>query len=395
MKLEKSNKDPELYSYLTSKGMKLWMYRHKFIDSNGIRKEKKKSGFTSEKVALMELLEVKSSTLRGESKQVEKDNMTVGQWLDIWFETNEAKWKLSTRIQREAIIRLHLKPFLGRYKLQKLDRVIYQRQFLNAVEGKYNENSIRLWHNVFKIAINAAVEEEILSRNRFTKITISSKEESLPVEQKNFLTPSELVTFLDDAKKHTELTFYTMFQLIAYTGIRRGESLGLQWKNIDFKRKTITIERTRDEKSTRSPKTRNSYRTILIDDVVVKQLKTYQTYCKQVLLKVTKKLNDTDFVFINETTGDPISNSNCLYHFNKIKSRTSLSHITIHGLRHTHATILLNQGQNVKEIAQRLGNTVDMIYKIYGHVLIELEQESVSLFSRSLESVGAKSGASM
>ena len=394
MKLQKSNKDPELYSYLTGKETKLWMYRHKFIDSNGKRKEKKKSGFTTERAALMALLEVKASTLRGETKLVEKDTMTVGQWLDIWYETNEAKWKLPTRIQRELVIRLHLKPFLGHYKLQKLDRVIYQREFLKAVEGKYKENSIRLWHNTFKIAINAAVEEEILSRNRFKKVTIGTKDGSLLEQQKNFLTPSELITFLDDAKKHSDLTFYTMFQLIAYTGIRRGESIGLQWKNIDFKRKTITIERTRDEKSIRTPKTRNSYRTILIDDVVVKQLRTYQTFCKQVLLKDKKKLKDTDFIFINESSGDPISSSNCLYQFNKIKTRTKYSHITIHGLRHTHATILLNQGQNVKEIAQRLGNTVDMIYKIYGHVLIEMEQESVSLFSQSLAAVGAKSGAS-
>ena len=114
--------------------------------------------------------------------------------------------------------------------------------------------------------------------------------------KKNFLTPSELITFLDDAKKQSDLTFYTMFQLIAYTGIRRGESIGLQWKNIDFKGKKITIERTRDEKSIRTPKTRNKYRTILIDDVVVKQLRAYQTFCKQVLLKDKKKLKETDFI---------------------------------------------------------------------------------------------------
>lgn len=393
MKLQKSIKDPELYSYLSANDERLWMYRHKFIDSSGKRKEKKKSGFTSEKAALMALLETKASTLRGESKIIEKDAITVGEWLDIWYEMNESKWKLTTRIQREAIIRLHLKPFLGHYKLQKLDRVIYRRVFLNALEGKYKENSIRLWHNIFKIAINAAVEEEILSRNRFTKITIATKEDSVPGQQKNFLTPSELITFLDEAKKHSDITFYCLFQLIAYTGIRRGESLGLQWKNINFKNKTITIERTRDEKSVRPPKTRNSYRTILIDDVVIKQLKNYNTWCKQALLKNQKKLDDNSFVFINCDTGDPISNSSCLYQFNKIKNKTNIPYFTIHGLRHTHATILLNQGQNVKEIAQRLGNTVDMIYKIYGHVLIELEQESVSLFSQSLAAVGAKSGA--
>ena len=78
-----------------------------------------------------------------------------------------------------------------------------------------------------------------------------------------------------------------------------------------------------------------------------------------------KEIKGNGFHFINESSGDPISSSNCLYQLNKIKTRTKFSHITIHGLRHTHATILLNQGQNLKEIAQRLGNTVDMIYKIW------------------------------
>lgn len=80
---------------------------------------------------------MKASTLRGETKHIENDNLTVGQWLDIWFESNQKKWKETTRIQREYIIRLHLMPYLGSYRLQKLDRYINQREFLNRVEGKY------------------------------------------------------------------------------------------------------------------------------------------------------------------------------------------------------------------------------------------------------------------
>ncbi|MBM6646036.1 tyrosine-type recombinase/integrase [Bacillus sp. RIT809] len=68
--------------------------------------------------------------------------------------------------------------------------------------------------------------------------------------------------------------------------------------------------------------------------------------------------------------------------------------ITIHSLRHTHCTILLNQGLNVKVIAERLGNTPQMIYEIYGHVLKEMESMSVELFSQSLAESGANLGAS-
>lgn len=79
---------------------------------------------------------------------------------------------------------------------------------------------------------------------------------------------------------------------------------------------------------------------------------------------------------------------------NRIIGRTKLPKTTLHGLRHTHATILLNDRLLVKVIAERLGNTPQMIHTVYGHVLKEMEQESVTSFSRSLEAVGAKSGAS-
>lgn len=196
---------------------------------------------------------------------------------------------------------------------------------------------------------------------------------------------------MDDAKKHEHITFYTLFLTIAYTGIRRGESIGLQWKNIDFKNNTISVERTRDEKSIRSPKTKNSYRTILVDEVVIKQLETYKKWCKQVLFSEGKKLEDETYVFINEDSGEPISSSSSLYNFNKIKKRTNLQNITIHGLRHTHCTFLLNSGLNVKVIAKRLGNTVEMIYKIYGHVLKELERNLSHYLARVCK-VGLKLG---
>lgn len=77
-----------------------------------------------------------------------------------------------------------------------------------------------------------------------------------------------------------------------------------------------------------------------------------------------------------------------------VLNKTSLPSITIHGLRHTHCTILLNQGLNVKVIAERLGNTPQMIYEIYGHVLKEMESMSVELFSQSLAESGANFGAS-
>ncbi|MFJ7840030.1 tyrosine-type recombinase/integrase [Lysinibacillus sphaericus] len=319
------------------------------------------------------------------------------QWLDTWLEMNKNKWKVTTMKQRELAVKNHLKPLLGHYKLQKLDRLTYQRVFIDKMEQKLKSSTVSLYHTIFKITINAAIEEEILTRNRFTKVVIKNESE-FTKETNNYLTVEELTKFLEFVKRYENITNYTFLLVAVYTGMRKGEACGLQWRNIDFKKNTITIERTRDDIGTRTPKTKNSYRKILVDSLVIDQLKKYQMWCKQVLLKDGKTFNDQLYVFINKY-------NNLLHRaaIHKMFRDTMLMagilndndepKITFHGLRHTHATILLNSGQNVKTIAERLGNTPAMIYQIYGHVMKELEEQSMEVFSRSLAIGGAKTGA--
>ena len=80
--------------------------------------EKKKSSFKTEKAALKALLEVKAATLQGDTKHIEYDNLTVGQWLDTWLEMNKNKWKVTTMKQRKLAVKNHFKPLLGHYKLK-------------------------------------------------------------------------------------------------------------------------------------------------------------------------------------------------------------------------------------------------------------------------------------
>ncbi|RIJ64164.1 site-specific integrase [Rummeliibacillus sp. POC4] len=385
----KSKKEAEVYCYETKTKGALWGFRHKYYNALGERKEKKGSGYSTEKAAIKALLQVKAELLSGGSKKVEYENMTVGQWLDIWYESNKKKWKDGTAIQREWIIRTQLKPFLGRFKLQKLDKMTYEREFIHKVEGHFKFGTIRLWHTIFKIAINAAVENEILDRNRFTKVAILNDKEA--DVKNNFLTPAELNILLNDVKQNENITNYSLILTLAYTGIRRGEALGLQWQNIDFKKHTITVERTRDDKGTRTPKTKNSYRTIVVDEIVMVQLENYKKWCKKELLKVGKKLTGESFIFISSDIPEPIKEHIPIHIIRKSIKRTGIHKINVHGLRHTHATILLNNDFNVKAIADRLGNTVQMIYNVYGHVMKKTEKESVLVFNQALN--GAKTGA--
>ncbi|MET4562705.1 hypothetical protein ABIA69_003896 [Lysinibacillus parviboronicapiens] len=219
MKLYKSAKEPEIYHYFNVGEEKLWMYRHKYYDATGKRKEKKKSGFKTEKAALKALLEVKAATLRGETKQIENDNLTISQWLDMWFEMSKSKWKTATIVQREIVIRLNIKPLIGHFKLQNLNRLTYQENFINALEKQYEPSLIRQMHSIFLIAINSAVEEEIISRNKFRGVSLPSarnKDAELTV-----LTSDQLGTMLTYANEHEDETYYSILLLLSYTGMRK------------------------------------------------------------------------------------------------------------------------------------------------------------------------------
>ncbi|MEK5070308.1 tyrosine-type recombinase/integrase [Sporosarcina sp. FSL K6-1508] len=371
-----TSKEPEVFWYLNAKGEKLWGYRHRYYDALKNRREKPKQGLASENIAIRELLKVKTDLINGNVKRVDYENITVAEWVDTWFDANENDWEISTRAQREQAIRLVIKPLLGKEKLTRLERSTYKRKYVNALLKKYDPGSVQLYHNIFKIIVNAAVEEEILPRNRFNKIVIINDKKN-----ENFLNPDELKAFLTFAKNHECITNYTLLLILAFTGMRRGEMLGLQWNNIDFENKTISIERTRDHHGTRKPKTKNSIRTFFVDDTILNQLKTYRVWCKKTMLTYGNIWTETDYVLTSERFGTPISEKSVSEPIKRIIKETGIKRITPHGLRHTHATIMMSKGVPLNTIADRLGNTPEMVLRVYGHSFKELEIESVIAFS--------------
>lgn len=391
MKLYKTKIDDEVYYYFLKSGTKRFMYRHKYYDSAGKRKEKKKSSFKTEKEAFKELLDVKAATLRGETKRIENENITVAQWLDIWFETSKRRWKLSTITNREAMIRLNINPFIGHFKLQSLTKSMYQESLINKIELKYAPSTVRVVHSVFMIAVNAAVEDEILQRNKLRRI-------SLPSERKKnaesmVLTSEEIHTMLTYTKQHEDETYYSLLLLLSYTGMRKGEALGLQWRDVNFEDKTVNIIRNRTRFGTGTTKTKNSERKIKVGGNVTDQLYRYQLVVKEKMLSEGRKLEDEDYVFLSLESLIPMPPTTLQKGFTRIIKRSGLNKTTLHSLRHSHATILMNDGVPVRAIAERLGNTPEIIHTTYGHVLREMEDQIIDTFDRAIE-IGAKNGAS-
>ncbi|KOY81327.1 site-specific integrase [Lysinibacillus macroides] len=383
-KLNKCQRDKELFWYLDASGNKRWLYRHRYYDVLKKRREKKEQAFTSEAAAYRALCEVRAKLVSGNHIEVENDNMRVAEWLDIWFESNKVTWRPNTVKQRANMIRDQFKPSLGKFKLATLDKETYKRQFIQKLLIDYKPSTVRLFHRVFKVAINAAVDNELIPRNRFTKVII--KDEGA-IEKANMLTKAELQTVLSYVHEKENITVNTLFHFLAYSGCRRGEALGLQWRDLDFKYNQVTFDRQRTKNEIGPLKTTNSYRTIDMDSKIMAMLKKYQTWCKELYLFNGKRFSDTELVFVSSQTCAPYAENSLHYAFERVKEHSGITApFSPHVFRHTHATILLLTAKiDVTVVADRLGNTPKVIWETYAHVLDEAKKEVVEVFNDALK----------
>lgn len=383
--MNKCTKDKELFWYHDGSKNKLFAYRHRYYDSFGRRKEKSARGFTNENAAFRELLRIKTEVAAGNTRLIENDNLTIKQWAEKWLEANESNWKVTTNKQRKDIVEQQIIPMLGNQKLMKLDKEAYITLYIKPLSKKYSVGTVKLYHRIFKVMINGAVDAEIITRNRFTKVKIANDIEPTDVIGENVYTPDELTTFLKCVNEQENITVRTVFALLAATGMRRGEVAALRWKEIDFEKSTISIGRTRDRYGERKAKTENSIRTINMNESIIGTLKSYKAWSKQYLLANGKWKSEDDlnesFAIISYQTCEAISDTYVSSSLRRVITKNNLKEITPHGFRHTFATILINNGVPVTTIAKMLGNTTKMVMEVYSHSFEENEKRAALVIS--------------
>ncbi|MGG0666719.1 tyrosine-type recombinase/integrase [Viridibacillus arvi] len=379
-KLIKTAKDKDLFWYKDSEGKKKFAYRYRYYDSIGKRKEKSQQGFNTEKEALRELLKVKTQVVNGHVKQVSDSNLDIATWCDMFLESKKQLWKPNTYDSRARTVRLYIKPLLGSFKLSKLDTMTYQRVFINVLSTKLSPGSVKSAHKIFSTMINAAVENEIIPRNRFSKVSIKKEYEDI---EANVLSVDQLKRFLDLMKQRSA-TQYTIAHLLAFTGMRIGEALALTWQDVDLENGLININKSRGSFGVGTPKTLNSYRTIPIDETVVSTLKKYSIYCKELKFSVGIPFKDDAQIFISHLNLDGIGVSSTRSNFN-LAGKILGFHIQPHTLRHTHATILIASGTDVVTVANRLGDSSEMVLKVYAHASDENKNVPLEVFKNALQ----------
>ena len=358
-----------------SKGV--WLIRIQQRGINGKRvsfSETFKGTKTDAEIRLTKKLgELDNGTLNINSKQ------TLGEYLDLWLETI-AKPRLHPRTYGDYkdLLRLHVREPLGKIKLSDLKAIHIQKLYGELqTQKKLSARRVRYVHAVLSSALKKAVELDVLPRNvaKLVQLPKQTKKEM------DVLTEDECEMFMNALKGER---LETMFSFALATGLRPEEYLGLQWKDIDFDKKTATICRAviRLPKSKwyfSEPKTKSSRRTLPLPETLVKELRTHRRKQNEERLRLGAAWQNHDLVFPSEV-GTPSTHSNITQVFKRVlrnaKLRTSLR---LYDLRHSHATLLLKAGVHAKVVSERLGHsTIALTLDVYSHVLPSMQAEAAA-----------------
>lgn len=259
-------------------------------------------------------------------------------------------------------------------KVCEMTRTRYQ-ELINEY-GKVHERQTTMdFHHQVKGAILDAIDEGLIDRDPTRKIVIKGKP---PGRKKSkFLNQYELHTLLVNLNLGSEINWDWFILLIAKTGIRFSEALALTPKDFDFSHQLLSINKTWDYKGDGGflpTKNKSSIRKIQIDWQIVAQFS-----------ELLKGIPDDSPIFVRKektynSTANGVLERHCM--------RLGLPIISIHGLRHTHASILLFAGVSIASVAKRLGHaSMTTTQKTYLHVIQELENQDIDLVMRSLSSL--------
>ncbi len=196
-------------------------------------------------------------------------------------------------------------------------------------------------------------------------------------------------TFLEHCRGERH---YLTFFLAIYTGMRRGEILGLKWSDIDFVNKTIHVERSlayipKKGYILTSTKTRKSKRIIPISDMVVKALVNYRKQQEIWKEQLGEQYQEEDLVICTET-GSKQDPRNVLRALKRLITTSNVTQIRFHDFRHTHASILISKGVDVVKVSKRLGHAnAKITLETYAHLIPNEDNDLADIFEKALEKI--------
>lgn len=337
----------------------------------------RKSSLKSLKEAREAYLKAELAIETGEYKPIHEKRLKLSELIEMWYKVYQPTVKESTFATTKRIVNEHVVKELGNIYLDKLSVIQCQK----AVDKWFRDAPGTYKKYIFYTndAIEYAIKLEIIDKNPMKNV-VRPKVKNVHKEFTNFYSKEELQRFLQSAKSYNQKA-YTFFRLLAYTGLRRGEALALKWSDIDFKESVVSVKRTLtkglgNKVIVQTPKTSSSYRKVVIDRNTASVLKDWKQ--EQRKQQVVININQDQVVFNRGKESIPLSDG-CIVNWNNIISKhAKLRRITIHGFRHTNASLLFEAGVSMKDVQTRLGHkSVKTTMDIYTHISKQHQDKAV------------------
>ena len=313
---------------------------------------------------------------------IKPEKITFGEWLDTWSTDYLGGVKESTATQYKYHIKFNIKPYLGDIPLQKLDNRMIQNLYKTRMEkapegGKVlSPKSIKNLHGVISKSLSKAVQIGFIRSNPATGCELPRIEK----KEMNVLKDEYIGKFLEEikGKQYEELFFVDLF-----TGMREGEIIGLTWDYVDFDNEIIHVVRQLKRKqgtnnryffdTLKNGKTRDIVPAPFVFDVLRKVKKEQ---AENQLKYGSSYENKDNLVFTNEL-GNHIGIEALWQAFKRRAEAIGIPDLRFHDLRHSYATISLQNGDNYKVLSEQLGHaTVAFTMDVYGHVTDKMQRDS-------------------
>ena len=380
----------DIKEYTTTSGKKRYgfnLYVGK-DETTGRTIQIKKQGFKTEKEALESYLNYQLKVVKGEYVPITKRKLRLNDLYDQWIKLYKTTVQESTFVSTKKIFDNHILKQLGNIYLNKLN----VSQCQTAVNTWFNEAPKTFKRFVFYASklINYGITMELIKKNPMKKVILPKVERDTS-KFTDFYSKDELNTFLNDAKEYN-FRYFMFFRLLAYSGMRKGECLALKWSDIDFKNKTININKSlasgENNRLYLSPcKNKSSVRLLDMDAHTMDYLKEWRTKQQKEMFKLGMNfLSDDNLLFAN-SKGTYTVLSKPQRWDNAICKKYELRHIKVHGFRHTHASLLFDAGVSMKDVKERLGHSdITTTMNIYTHVTKKEAKKTAVSFANYMES---------
>lgn len=313
-----------------------------------------------------------------------ENNITFQEVYEEWFEGYVNTVRESTWYKKKRIFANHITPAFGKYRIRTITTAQIQRELNKWF--KSTTHNYKPWFYYTSVIFKYAIQQRYIDDNPASRVIMPKKtrhEEKTP----NFWDKNQLQLFFNHLDPNEELERYTLFRLLAFTGIRRGECLSLTWHDVDLQKNTLSINKTltqgvKGKQIIQDTKTKKGTRVIPIDDTTAKYLKRWFIEDRKELLMLGFNSNNPNQLLFHSRNNTFRSLNTPKKWLDVVMNRIkrdgiNLHPISIHGFRHSYASALFSSGATIKEAQVLLGHEdAQTTLNIYTHVTSNQSREA-------------------